>query len=179
MDTPRAYSLEQTSALFDEVRNLLEPRREELEIADIVYEYDRRSGRSRGGFGGGRRFEIFLMDEDESTRTTREITDEIRALLPVKAGVEFRIAQSQGRGGGGSGVSLEVRGDDIAVLEARRRERRVGPGRAALGQGRGHLPGQRRRRDPRDPAGGPGRCNRDSAPRRWPTRSRAPSPRDR
>ncbi len=117
IDTPRSYSLEQTAALFDEVRAILEPRKEELEIADLVYEYDRRSGRSRGGFGGGRRFEIFLKDEDESVRSTREITDEIRALLPVKAGVDFRIAQSQGRGGGGSGISLEVGGDDIAVLK--------------------------------------------------------------
>jgi HAE1 family hydrophobic/amphiphilic exporter-1 len=117
IDTPRHHSLEQTAAVFEEVRALLEPRREELEIADMVYEYDRRSGRSRGGWGGGRRFEIYLKDEDQSTRTTREITDEIRGLLPVKAGVEFRIAQAQGRGGMRSGISLEVRGDDIAVLE--------------------------------------------------------------
>jgi HAE1 family hydrophobic/amphiphilic exporter-1 len=115
VDTPRHYSLEQTAALFEEVRALLEPRREELEIADLVYEYDRRSGRSRGGWGGGRRFEIFLKDEDESARTTREITNEIRGLLPVKAGVDFRIAQARGRHGS-SGITLEVRGDDIAVL---------------------------------------------------------------
>ena len=117
VDTPEHYSLEQTAALFEEVRSLLEPRRAELEIADLVYEYDRRSGRSRGGWGGGRRFEIFLKDEEESTRTTREITDEIRGLLPVKAGVDFRIAQSRGHGGSSSGISLEVSGDDIAVLE--------------------------------------------------------------
>jgi HAE1 family hydrophobic/amphiphilic exporter-1 len=117
VDTPNHYSLEQTAAVFEEVRALLEPRREELEIADIVYEYDRRSGRSRGGWGGHRSFQIYLKDEDVSTRTTREITDEIRGLLPVKAGVEFRIAQAQGRGGMRSGISLEVRGDDVAVLE--------------------------------------------------------------
>jgi hydrophobic/amphiphilic exporter-1 (mainly G- bacteria), HAE1 family len=115
VDTPRSYSVEQTAAVFDEVRRLLEARREELEIADIVYRYGRTGGRARGGWGGGRRFEVFLRDEKESRRPTREIQDEIRALLPVKAGVEFRIAQAQGRGGG-SGIELEVRGDDSAVL---------------------------------------------------------------
>ena len=179
VDTPRNYSLEQTAALFEEVRQLLEPRREELEIADIVYEYDRRSGRSRGGWGGGRRFEIFLKDEDESTRTTREITDEIRRLLPVKAGVEFRIAQSQGRGGGGSGISLEVSGDDIGVLKLV--AEKVA---SALADS---CPGSRTWTPPWTAAttrstwspGEPGPCSRDSAPRRWRTRSRAPSPRGR
>jgi len=117
VDTPKSYSLEQTADLFEELRTLLAARRDELEIADIVYEYDRRSGRARGGFGGGRRFEIFLKDEDESTRTTREITDAIRDLLPVKAGVEFRIEQAQNRRGSSAGISLEVSGDDVAVLK--------------------------------------------------------------
>jgi HAE1 family hydrophobic/amphiphilic exporter-1 len=117
IDTPRNYSLEQTAALFEDVRALLESHRQELEISDLVYEYDRRSGRSRGGWGGHRRFEIFLKDEDVSKKSTREITDEIRRLLPVKAGVDFRIAQARGHGGSSSGISLEVRGEDMAVLK--------------------------------------------------------------
>ena len=116
VDTPRNYSVEQTAAVFDEVRELLAKRSQELEIADIVYQYGRTGGRSRGGWGGGRRFEVFLKEEGESRRPTREIQDEIRRLLPVKAGVSFRIAQSRGRGSE-SGISLEVRGDDMAVLE--------------------------------------------------------------
>lgn len=116
IDTPRNYSVEQTAAVFDDVRALLESRRFELEIADIVYRYDRSSGRARGGWGGGRRFEIFLKDEEQSRRSTAEVQDAIRLLLPVKAGVDFRIAQSRGRGSE-SGISLEVRGDDTAVLE--------------------------------------------------------------
>jgi HAE1 family hydrophobic/amphiphilic exporter-1 len=116
IDTPRNYSLEQTAAVFDEVKALLDARREDLEIADLVYRYDRSSGRARGGWGGGRRFEVFLKDESRSKRPTREIQDTIRAMLPVKAGVDFRIAQSRGRGSE-SGISLEVRGDDMAVLE--------------------------------------------------------------
>jgi HAE1 family hydrophobic/amphiphilic exporter-1 len=117
IDTPHNYSLEQTAGVFDEVRKLLDARRDELEIADLVYRYDRTSGRARGGWRGGRRFEIFLEDESESKRSTREIQDEIRKLLPVKAGVEFRIEQARGRGPSTSGISLEVHGEDMAVLE--------------------------------------------------------------
>ena len=176
VDTPRHYSLEQTAALFDEVRAILEPRREELEIADIVYEYDRRGGRSRGGWGGGRRFEIFLKDEDQSKRTTREITDEIRELLPVKAGVDFRIAQAQGRGGGSSGISLEVGGDDIAVLElvaekvasALRQLPWVKDVDTSLDSGDEEIHVAS--------AASPGAAVGTLAPRRWPPRSRAPCP---
>ncbi len=116
IDTPRNYSLEQTAAVFEEVRSLLDAKREELEIADIVYRYDRSTGRARGGFGRGRRLMVFLKDESESRRSTREIQNQVRQMLPVKAGVEFRIAQSRGRGAE-SGISLEVNGDDMAVLE--------------------------------------------------------------
>ena len=37
VDTPRQYSLAQTAALYDEVYDLLDRRRQELEIADISY----------------------------------------------------------------------------------------------------------------------------------------------
>ena len=48
VDTPRQYSPEQTAALYGEVYEILDTRREELDIADIAYSYDRDTGRSRG-----------------------------------------------------------------------------------------------------------------------------------
>jgi HAE1 family hydrophobic/amphiphilic exporter-1 len=119
VDTPRSYSLDQTRALYAEVAGLLEEHRDELEIQDVVYRYSRGGGRSRGGWFGSRKFDIYLVDEAESKRSTREIRDEIRELLPVKPGVEFKIAQSSGHGpgGGGFGVNIEILGDDMDVLE--------------------------------------------------------------
>jgi HAE1 family hydrophobic/amphiphilic exporter-1 len=116
VDTPRQYSLDQTQALFDEVYALLDARREELEIADISHSFDRSAGRSRGGWGRSRRFSIFLKDEDESRLTTIEIRERIRALLPVKAGVDLRIATSRGRGGS-TGLEIQLMGEDMVVLE--------------------------------------------------------------
>ncbi len=119
VDVPRNYSLEETRTVMEDVATRLDSRREELEIADILHEYGRSGGRSRGGFGGGgRRFELYLKDEAESSRTVRDITDEIRGMLPVVPGVSFRIAQSRGRGPGrGTGINMDLKGDDMAVLE--------------------------------------------------------------
>lgn len=119
VDTPRSYSLEQTQALYSEVASLLNEHREELDISDVVYRYSRTGGRSRGGFRGSRTFDIYLVDEEESTKPVRQVRDAIRDLLPAKAGVDFKIAQSTGHGGGGGGfgVNLDLKGDDMAVLE--------------------------------------------------------------
>jgi HAE1 family hydrophobic/amphiphilic exporter-1 len=118
IDTPRHYSIEQKAALYEELYQILDARRDELEIADLSYRYTRGTGRSRGGWGGGSRFEVMLKDEEEGSLSTQVIRDRIRELLPVTAGVNFRLAQSMGRHGGGMmGISLDISGDDMAVLE--------------------------------------------------------------
>ncbi len=116
VDTPRQYSFEQTRALYQELYDLFDARREELEIADITHSYDRGTGRSRGGWGGNRRVEIYLTDESEAKTTTAEIRDRVRELLPKRAGVGLRIAQSRHRSGSG-GIEIELSGDDLGVLE--------------------------------------------------------------
>lgn len=116
VDTPRQYSLEQTAALYEEIYSTLDTRRKELGIADIVYSYNRGTGRSRSGWSRSRRMEIYLLDEDESDLSTSEIQNRIRELLPTKAGVKTRLAQSRGHGGM-SGVTVEIMGDDNSVLE--------------------------------------------------------------
>ena len=116
VDTPRQYSLAQTAALYEEVYALFDSRRDELDIADISYGYDRATGRSRSSWRRSRQFDIYLKDEDESKLATSEVRDRIRELLPVKAGVELRIAQGRGHHGS-SGVQVELMGDDPVVLE--------------------------------------------------------------
>ena len=118
IDTPRRYSLEQRKVLFDEVYELLDSKREQWEIADIAHSFRRSGGRSRSRYGGGSRFEIYLIGEDESKKPTADIRDEIREALPVKAGVTFKIAQSMhGPRGDSGGVTMELVGDELEVLE--------------------------------------------------------------
>ncbi len=115
VDTPRNYSLEQTAELFERVGGLIHAERESLDVADVTYSYQLGGGRARGHFRR-RGFDLYLKDEDESDQTTTEVRDRVRELLPVVAGVEFRIARSQ-RGPRRSGIEMELSGDDPEVLE--------------------------------------------------------------
>ena len=115
VDTPRNYSLDQTRELFDRVAEILGSERESLDVGDLTYSYFVGGGRARGR-DRRRRFELYLLDEDESRLTTGEVRDRVRELLPVVAGVDFRIARSQ-RGPRSSGIEVQLSGDDPKVLE--------------------------------------------------------------
>lgn len=121
VDTPTDYSLEQTRNLFETTYGDLDSRRSELDIADISYRYDVGGGRSRGSFGGGKRINLYLVDEEVAQLTTTEVRDRLRQILTPRPGVEFRIAQSR-RGHGGNGLEVQLLGDDPEVLELLGRE---------------------------------------------------------
>ncbi|MFQ5695944.1 MAG: efflux RND transporter permease subunit, partial [Terriglobia bacterium] len=116
VDTPRQYSPEQTEVLYREVYEILDTHREELDIADIAYAYDRGTGRSRASWRRTRQFDVYLKEENEGALSTAEARDRLRAILPTKAGVSLRIATSRGHSGTG-GIEMELSGDDPAVLE--------------------------------------------------------------
>jgi HAE1 family hydrophobic/amphiphilic exporter-1 len=116
VDTPKQYSFEQIEALYDQVYELLDSRREELDIADIAYSFDRGTGRSRASWRRTRQFDIYLLDEDESNKTTSQVQNEIRQLMPTVAGAEIRMAAGRGRSGN-AGIEVQLMGDDPVVLE--------------------------------------------------------------
>ncbi len=116
VDTPRQYSLAQTEALYLEIYDLIDAQREALDIADISYAYDRGSGRSRSSWRRNRQFTIYLQDEENSRLSTAQVRNQLREILPVKAGVELRIAAEGGRHGS-SGVEVQLMGQDPVVLE--------------------------------------------------------------
>ncbi len=115
VDTPRQYSFAQIEALYDQVYEILDRRRQELDIADIAYSYDRGTGRSRASWRRNRQFDIYLLDEQESTLSTGEVRNRIRDLLPTLPGVELRLAAGEGRYGT-SGIEVQLMGDDPVVL---------------------------------------------------------------
>ncbi|MCP4202709.1 MAG: efflux RND transporter permease subunit [bacterium] len=115
VDTPRQYSPEQTRALYSELYELIDSKRDELDIADVAYNYDRGTGRSRASWRRTRQFDIYLEDESESTLTTAKVREKLRGMLPVRAGVNIRIATQRGRHGT-SGVEIQLMGDDPTVL---------------------------------------------------------------
>ena len=115
VDTPRQYSPQQIAALYDELYSMFDARRADLDIADIAYTYDRSAGGSGGGWRRRRQMELYLVDEAEATKTTAEVRNEVRRLLPSRAGVELRI--SQGRGpSGATGIEIQLAGAEPSVL---------------------------------------------------------------
>ena len=52
IDTPRHFTVEQKADLHEDIFERLMEKKEELEIKDITYRYQRGSGRSRGGGPG-------------------------------------------------------------------------------------------------------------------------------
>ena len=116
VDAPSRFSEGERIELYDGVYQLFDQRREQWEILDITHEFQVDGSRTRRG---GNRFEIYLTPEAEAQRGVAEIRDEMRKALPLMAGVEFKIAQAQsGRpGSGSSGISVELVGDDVEVLE--------------------------------------------------------------
>ncbi len=117
VDSPKRYSLEQRKALFQATYELLDENRAQWEIADVTHNFDRAATRRRGW--GSNRFEIYLIPEEESKIKTADIRDQIREALPERAGVVYKIAQAQGGrpGSGSSGLSVELVGDRLEVLE--------------------------------------------------------------
>jgi HAE1 family hydrophobic/amphiphilic exporter-1 len=117
VDTPKSFSVDQKRALYDEVYELLDSRRDELEIDNITHTFRRGSGRSRG-WSRDNRFEVYLIDEEQSVVDTGGIRDRIEALLPTHAGVTFTLTRSmRGRSGSGSSVEVQLQGERLEILE--------------------------------------------------------------
>jgi HAE1 family hydrophobic/amphiphilic exporter-1 len=106
LDMPRAFSVEQKRALYDDVYAVLDEHRDELGLSDIAHTFRRSSGRA-GMWSRGNRFELFLLDEKEGGRDTGEVRDRIEQLLPERPGVVFTVSRSM-RGHQGSGAGIEL-----------------------------------------------------------------------
>ena len=110
----RSFSLEAMEKVYSQLENLLLENKEELEIKSISSRFSNNSTR-RGQYWGN--LSIILTDEGEMTPTL-ELREKIEKMFPVMPGVEYRLGRMRRMGGGSEmGISLEVTGDDPAILE--------------------------------------------------------------
>lgn len=118
VDVPTRMGMDERLALYDEIYELLDNKREEWELADIAHSIRSGGGRSRG-YGGGNRFELYMTPEEEATLTVAEVQDRIRESLPVRAGVTYKLSRTQygPPGRGGSGIEMDLIGDDLDILK--------------------------------------------------------------
>ena len=112
------YDMEMAAALFDDIEEELDGRRDELGIKNLLKNYTIR---------GGSVSMFLLQDEDMDSGqpfpfSTEEVKDIVWQLMPERTpGAQFTVSTGGGgeRGGGseGSRVSLRLQGDDTATLD--------------------------------------------------------------
>jgi HAE1 family hydrophobic/amphiphilic exporter-1 len=98
------HSLERVEATVDQIEEYLYSRQDEFNIRSIYSYYDQERAEST----------ILLTDEDDATRSTKEIIELIEKDLPTIAigKPSFQFDQQ----GGGEGFTLQISGDSTEVL---------------------------------------------------------------
>jgi HAE1 family hydrophobic/amphiphilic exporter-1 len=109
----RSFSVEEMQGLFDQIEGILLDRKEEYEIKSISSRFDNRTTR-RGQYRGN--LELFLKEEGVQT-PTMTLRGQIQEGLPKVPGVEYKPGRMRHFGGGSEmGISVELKGDDPAIL---------------------------------------------------------------
>lgn len=109
-----SYTMEQFAEVFARLESTLAPHREELEVEAIVSRYGvsrRRAWEARADM------QLYLSEGESARRTTTEIKEAVRELLPVIPGVEFRLERVR-HWSGDQDVSVELSARDGALLAA-------------------------------------------------------------
>ena len=107
VEVPRSFDIDDAIKLFGQVEDLLIPRKAELDIEAVSTRY---SGRRSN------RITLYLTPADQSTQTTDEVNKKVMALLPTDIpGVKFSTGGGH-RGGGSTGVGVEIKGPNADVL---------------------------------------------------------------
>ena len=100
-------SFDETREVFDAFERDLLARTEELEIDAVSANFSARSGNVT----------VYFRDDASTERSTAELTNEIRAMMPQLPGYSFSVGRRWGRGGGGAlGVSVDITGPNTDVL---------------------------------------------------------------
>jgi HAE1 family hydrophobic/amphiphilic exporter-1 len=110
LDLPRDYDVNQIETLYDSLETILLSQKEKLEISQVSSRYMKHRGHYHANLT------IYFVPEDEGKKETAKLYDEVRAELPVIAGVQYRVGRMRGRGGDDMGVSVELKGKNTAIL---------------------------------------------------------------
>ncbi|UMZ74628.1 efflux RND transporter permease subunit [Natranaerofaba carboxydovora] len=117
---PVGTTMEETDERMKELEDTLI---ENIPEIDVLFSESGGSGDMIAGDGGGSRqgsLSIRLVSDRERDRDAFEIADEIRELLPEEPGVDKSVSiddMADEGGGMGEDVTIEIRGDDLEVLE--------------------------------------------------------------
>jgi HAE1 family hydrophobic/amphiphilic exporter-1 len=110
MDLPRTYKVTQIEALYDTLETILLDRKESLEISQVSSRYLKHRGHYHANLT------IYFTPEEEAKKETNELYNDVRAMLPPIAGIQYRVGEMRRRGGSQMGVRVELKGKNTAIL---------------------------------------------------------------
>ncbi|MHC4537631.1 MAG: efflux RND transporter permease subunit, partial [Planctomycetota bacterium] len=110
MDLPRTYKVTQIEALYDTLETILLDRKESLEISQVSSRYLKHRGHYHANLT------IYFTPEEEAKKETTELYNDVRAMLPPIAGIQYRVGEMRRRGGSQMGVRVELKGKNTAIL---------------------------------------------------------------
>jgi HAE1 family hydrophobic/amphiphilic exporter-1 len=104
VNTPKSYSIDDTKMLFERLEGILQKKKEELEIVTISSNF----GRSGGSLA------IYFEKQDKAKRSVSILSEEIRSLLPIIPGVNYK--KKLRRGHDDKYVSIKIKGRNFQTL---------------------------------------------------------------
>jgi hydrophobic/amphiphilic exporter-1 (mainly G- bacteria), HAE1 family len=110
LDVPRTYDVTQIEALYDTLETMLLNKKQELEISQVSSRYIKHRGHFHANIT------LYFVPEEQAEKETTLLYDEVRAVLPEIAGIQYRVGRMRGRGGSDMGVSVELKGKNTAIL---------------------------------------------------------------
>ena len=108
----RSFSAEEMIDVFGDVEKVFLDRKDELGIATIASNFSNRTT-SRGQYRGN--MTLFLKEEG-NIKPVAVVQEEIRNLFPEIPGASLTLGRMRHMGGGDMGVSIELKGDESAIL---------------------------------------------------------------
>ena len=110
VELPRNYDTEDALALFQQIENILLPRKKELDIEAISTRFSNRRSNS---------ITIYLVSADEGKLTTDEVQKRVQALIPQDIpGVRIKAGRSRRSSNTGVGVDIKGRNPEVLAMLA-------------------------------------------------------------
>lgn len=107
VDTPKNYNINDTKRLFDRLEDVINSKKEGLEITTISSDFDKQGGV----------LEIYLLPKEKATLSIETVQERIKSLLPVIPGVKYSTARMYGYGPARSSLNIELKGRNIETLK--------------------------------------------------------------
>ncbi|MBN2001359.1 efflux RND transporter permease subunit [candidate division KSB1 bacterium] len=110
LELPRGYTVQKIEALYDTLETILLSKRQSLEISQISSQYRKHPGHFHA------ELTVYFISEEEGQKSTTELYNDVRAVLPPYPGVEYRVGRMRGRGGNDMGIEVQLHGKNSAIL---------------------------------------------------------------